>query len=306
MRAKHPIRIVREVTGMTQERFAEALGVHRSYLARIETGRKPFTNDFQRKVAILTGAWIGIGEDKEPLSPVPIAGWSTFAGGETPEPFFLNGQCQPYEKKDWESWRGNRGDYALGFDGENEPLAFWLVLLLAAAVRAEKEGGVRAEMLHALERVRAEYQLDPHVSAILRQYKPLVKEGNEGHLPAPWFPSSRPPRWLREAIAMEPLRVHVTPPKRKRGRYLMALQKIVGEGKKTFLALLQTNPGQAVDWVRENWFWGPLSQLAMRKAEERFRAMLHEDEAEAVKWARANWPTGHWKAILKEHRQRSK
>lgn len=285
MRAKHPVRIVRDATGMTQEEFARFLGVSRCYLANVEVRRKPFTSELQRKVATFAGAWIPMDEDGEAGAPVSIAGWSATDAGGKPEPWLGLGDPKPYERRDWERWRGDwkgksGGEPALRFDGEEEGLAFWLVVLIAGGERAGAAHAVRAEILHAMERIRADYGLGPHIDGILRNYRPLLPEEIPvfhrpgGRLPtAKWNPARRPDWWLREAVELEPLRLYVTPPGTKKGAFVVTLTEIFKKQKQTLLKLLAENPARAVAWIRENlptsrW----LPDLAERVAERRREA----------------------------------
>ena len=311
-RAKHPIRIVRDATGMTQEKFGEALGISRGQVTYLERRQRPFTSGIQRKVAILTGAWIEEKDDPyNPGDPVPIDSWSGGGSGDI-APWF-HGEPKVYSSEDWTRWRGDwkekrSGEPALRFDGDNEPLAFWLVLLIASGERANAAHAVRAEILHALERVRAEYHLAPHLSAILRNYKPLVPEAVSWPFKeiskAEWNPVHRPPRWLQEAIEMEPLRLHVAPPGTKEGTFILELKRIVREGKEAFLKLLAENPARAIKWARENRpSGGWLASLAERVTERKFRDLLDVDERIAVKWARTHLPDGDWQRILKSWRE---
>ncbi len=294
---------------MTQEKFAQALGYNRCYVANVEVRKKTFTEELQRKVAILTGAWIGMDEKGEPAPPVFIESWSARGGGDQPEPWFLR-ERKSYTADHWKRWRGDwthESDTALRFNGDSEPLSFWLVLLIAAGERAGAAHAVRAQILHALERVRAEYRIGPHLDAILSQYKPLAPEDDlavREPRKATWRPSSRPPHWLREAIELEPLHLQITPSGIKEGKWVLAMRKFVRNDRKEFLALLSEYPGRAIRWARENrrgGYW--LASLAERVAERRFRALLVEGEESAVKWARSNWPDGEWKSILKSWRK---
>lgn len=310
MRAKHPVRIVRDAADKTQEAFAKALGYNRCYVASVEVGKKPFTAEFQRKIAIFSGAWIGMDKNGKPAPPVFIEGWSPADGESPPSPWFHR-EAQPYQRQHWERWRGDwsaktSGEPALRFDGDNEPLAFWVVLLIAGAERAGAAHAVRAEILHALERVRGEYKLAPAVDSILRQYKPLHADASSfgGSGRATWSPASRPPQWLKEAIELEPLSLHATPAKTKDGRFIKTLRRLAREGNEKFLTLLADAPGRAASWARENRPAGHwLVSLAKRVAERKFRTLLDEDEVQAVRWAKGNWADGDWQAILASWRK---
>lgn len=282
MSAKHPVLIVRDAAGMTQEQFARFLGVSRCYLAKVEVRRKPFTSELQRKLAIFAGAWIPMDEEGEPAAPLSIAAWSAHAPGAAPTPLFGLGDPKPYGRPDWEhhcgDWKEKRwGEPALRFDGDEEALAFWLVVLIAGGERAGRAHAVRAEILHAMERIRAEYGLGPHIDGILRNYRPLLPEEIPafhrvgGRLPtAKWNPARRPDAWLREAVELEPLRLHVTPPGTKKGAVMLALTEEYKRLKASLLKLLAENPSRAVSWLRENlptsrW----LPDMAERVAERR-------------------------------------
>jgi len=289
MRAKHPVRIVRDAAGMTQEKFARFVGVSRCYLANVEVRRKPFTSELQRKLAIFAGAWIPMDEEGEPAAPVSIADWSPNDSGDPPEPWFGRGDPKPYGPRDWENWRGDwkdkaSGEPALRFAGDEEALAFWLVVLIAGGERASRAHAVRAEILHAMERIRAEYQLGPHIDGILRNYRPLLPE----EIPvypfvavrrprAKWNPARRPDAWLRGAVELEPLLLHVTPPGAKNGAFVTALEKVVKKRKKRLLHLLAENPSRAGAWLRENlptsrWLLALAERISERRQSEKPKA----------------------------------
>lgn len=62
---EHPLKIFREHRGLTQQELAAAAGVNRSYLAEIETSRKPGSVDALRRLASTLGVTI------EDLLPPP-------------------------------------------------------------------------------------------------------------------------------------------------------------------------------------------------------------------------------------------
>lgn len=258
MTAEHPVKTVRKATGKTQAQFAALLGCSRGYIAKIETGpksAKPFTPELQKKIAEATGAWIPLEKGRRPGAPVAISsvGACYSLPTDTTAPPFSR---QSYSKADWEHWQRDLYSVpALRFDEEDNPLCFWLLVLQAAAMRAAKFESVSVAIVHALETIARDHQLTPTINSILTGYSPLFSTlpGQDTmNCSAKWRPHQRPPRWLREAIDIEPIRLHILSPKKPKDDFTKALQRLSADGKREFVTLLKQNPSEAIHWAAKN------------------------------------------------------
>ena len=64
------LRGLRAMEGLTQQQFADEMGVSRSYVAKIEAGQRTLSERFAHKIGVHYGIlpqvfWYEVGEDKE-------------------------------------------------------------------------------------------------------------------------------------------------------------------------------------------------------------------------------------------------
>ena len=173
----HPLREIRAVLEWTQPRLAKKLGVHPTYVRKIELGSRALTPELARRIGELTGA---MGSELLKGSAGRALSW----------------KGEPYSLAASEEWSAAWEDVEsaeLFADG----IAYWTRFLFEAAAKKERLKGAHAELAAKLDEIAESFGL--RMDDFMRQKtgrnpKRMKKTGRvENTAWKPWFPSSMAP-----------------------------------------------------------------------------------------------------------------
>ena len=218
-KSRHPVAAVRRTIEMTQSEFSRALGVSRSHLGKVEAFLSSVSDELAEKIEIYTGAWIPRGKLIKTNVTRPLAtgpdreaseGFRVFQRqleGEMPvyrDQYRSDGDCSAamqeilkkgsrpflveegkgpveYTRQHYEGWKGfRRTQLQQTVDEQAQYMEMWIRVLLNAAGRAGRLEPVYLTVARALRGIASDFDLHPHLAAVLKPYVALLKpDGND-------------------------------------------------------------------------------------------------------------------------------
>lgn len=173
----HPLREIRSILGWTQPKLAEKLGIHPTYVRKIELGSRSLTPELARRIGELTGA----------KSTELLKGSEGKALSWKGEPYSLAAF------KEWSSAWEDAESAELFADG----IAYWARILFEAAAKKKRLKGAHAELAAKLDEIAESFGL--RMNDFMRQEKgrnpKLMKKTGKVENTAwePWWPSAMAP-----------------------------------------------------------------------------------------------------------------
>ena len=167
----HPLREIRSILGWTQPKLAEKLGIHPTYVRKIELGSRALTPELARRIGELTGAMAS----------------ELLRGSEGKA---LSWKGEPYSVaafKEWSSAWEDAESAELFADG----IAHWTRILFEAAAKKKRLKGSHAELAAKLDEIAESFGLRPEVNRIMRETYGRTFRGKI--VSKPWAPSTLAP-----------------------------------------------------------------------------------------------------------------
>jgi transcriptional regulator with XRE-family HTH domain len=186
----HPLREVRAVLGWTQPQLAAKLGIHETYVRKIELGSRPLTEELARRIEGLTGARS-----------------AEFLKGRAGKALDYNGA--PYSLKSFKLWSGFLESQKCA-EIFSDWITHWTRVLFLAAGKKKCLKRAQAEIAAKLDEVAKSFRLRPEIDRCLRKAK--VDEIAELHKIRPsidtlkkattrgWRPASSPFEFPMEEV----------------------------------------------------------------------------------------------------------